>query len=126
MPVGEGLVRHRTRSTRAPYVLHLVLDRVKERNQLYIHIVHSDLAARSGLASTVLLNARSLIARLRRNGPLELGALHGPAPIGPGLVILVLKLYSATLRKAEVGDLVALHIAALPAGIELYNLIILI
>ena len=126
MPVGEGLVGHRTRSSCAAYVLHLVVDRVKERNQLYILIAHGDLAARPSLVSTILLNARWLIARLRRSGPRELGALHGPAPIGPGLVILVLKLYSATLREAEIGDLVALHIAALPAGKELYNLLILI
>ena len=101
------------------------MDRVKDRNQLYL-IVHGDLATHSSLASAVHLNACGLIARLRRSGPRELGALHGPAPIGPGLVILVLKLYSATLRKAEVGDLVALHIAALPAGKELYNLLLLI
>ena len=126
MPVGEGLVGHRSRCSRAAYVLHLVLDRVKDRNQLYILIVHCDLATLSVLANTVLLNARALIARLRLNGPLELGALHSPAPIWPGLVILVLKLYGSTLLEAEVGDLVALHIAALPAGIERYSRIVLI
>ena len=126
MPVGEGLVGHRSRCSRAAYVLHLVLDRVKDRNQLYILIVHGDLATHSSLASAVHLNACGLVAWLRLNGPLELGALHSPAPIWPGLVILVLKLYGSTLLEAEVGDLVALHITALPAGKELYNLLILI
>ena len=126
MPVGEGLVGHRTRCSRTAYELHLIVDRVKDRNQLYILIVHRDLATCSGQASAVLLNARGLVAWLRLNGPRELGALHGPAPIWPGLVILVLKLYGSTLLEAEVGDLVALHIAALPAGIELYNRIVLI
>ena len=125
MPVGEGLVGHRTRSSRAAYVLHIVLDRVKERNQLYILIVHCDLTTRSGQASAVLLNALSLIARLRLSGPLELGALHGPAPIWPRLAILARNLYGSTLREAEVGDLVALHIAALPAGIETYNIFLI-
>ena len=126
MPVGEGLVGHRTRCSRTAYELHLIVDRVKDRNQLYILIVHRDLATCSGQASAVLLNARGLVAWLRLNGPRELGALHGPAPIWPGLVILVLKLYGSTLLEAEVGDLVALHIAALPAGIERYSRIVLI